>query len=252
MALWRETVSANETGGKNFTETVNVNFGNRRTSLSRKPAMCPAKQAKDIFRRASTFASAAVLATTQAAAAPPDQHSKQRERMAPYKTFITSLHRPDGQYCCDYRDGRMGDGGKELQEERINLPDGRVKYRVFVERHVFDVDSHDPDKPESAINRDYDAIIPPEGKWFEIDPDHALIATQKDVQQCLAQNKDCAAPPNNVLWLGITKNSHGVSEPVDYCYWPIQRWTENRHQPSRFATVDYRLVDRSERPSTAP
>jgi hypothetical protein len=197
----------------------------------------------------SAFAAAAiVMAGTSAQADPPDKGSKQWDRMVDYGGFISNLHRPSGAYCCDKRDGRMGDGGNELKEERIPQPDGTIRYRVLVTRELWREDSYNPDLPGAVLNHDYDKVIPPEGMWVDIDPDRVLIGSQKDLQECFRNHKnakgepDCVAPPDNVLWLVINKDNFGNLQAEPYCYWPIQNWTRN--EPNQQARFAYRLEPR--------
>ena len=195
---------------------------------------------RTIMKRLSAFAAAAFVSTA-AQASPPDPESKQADRMRPYVQFVTTMHDKGGASCCNLSDGRMGDGGEELKEERTQLPDGTVKYRVFVTRDIFGKDSRDPAKPEMeyrcdsedddnaphcasvpTTNHDYDKAIPPEGKWFDIPAGKVLTSDAKDIKECFAKSAEkdgCAAPPDNILWLSTGGQV--------YCYWPIQQWSAN-------------------------
>lgn len=170
------------------------------------------------------FAIAAALITNScgipaAFADPPDQGSKQWQRMAPYAAFITSMHDKNGSFCCNISDGRMGDGAEELKEFQETDKDGNATYYVFIERKIFAEDSHNPHNP-NPLNHSYDNAIPPEGKIFKVDADHVLLVDNKDVRRCLNKNSDnCIAPENNAVWLSTSGDI--------FCYWPQQRWTQN-------------------------
>lgn len=170
------------------------------------------------------FAIAACLITNScglpdAWAAPPDQGSKQWERMIPFAQFITTMHDKNGAYCCEWGDGRMGDGTEELKEFQETDKNGNVTYYVLVERKIFGQDSHNPHNP-ADINHSYDNVIPPEGKIFKVGPDHVLTVDNKDIRRCMNKNSDkCIAPEDNVLWLSTGGDV--------FCYWPVQRWTQN-------------------------
>lgn len=105
--------------------------------------------------------------------APPDEGSKQWDRMAPHGSFISSMHDKNNSFCCNASDGRMGDGAEELKEIQKTDKDGNVTYFVFVERKIFAEDSHNPHWP-TPLDHSYNDVIPPEGKIFEVDPDHVL------------------------------------------------------------------------------
>lgn len=168
-----------------------------------------------------------VLGATSAHSEPPEPFSKQFERMSPYGSFIQLMKTPGGSSCCNSADGRMGDGGDELREERYTDKDGNQHYRVFVTRNIFGTDSH-ADK-QTLVDKSYDGSIPPEGRWFNIPDDRVLAADQKSVKECLHNNPlTCQAPPNNVLWLSTIGTV--------FCYWPLQNWSAL--PKPRYATLE--------------
>lgn len=196
-----------------------------------------------------TFSTLACLLVTHANAAAPDKDSKQGQRMAPYAVFITEAINNSNERCCSISDGRMGDSGHELEERRISHPDGSISYEVFVTRDIFGKDSHDPERPDtvrqcpfddntgeslpchdvSTTNHDYDAAIPPEGKWFPVPPDKVLEGWQKHIQECFKEKPNCIAPTDNILWLS--------TGGYVYCYLPIRQWTQNISS-TRFARLE--------------
>ena len=164
---------------------------------------------------------------------PPEKYSKQWNRMAPHAEFMRNMKRAKDKFlCCDYRDGRMGDGGKELEERIVIGPDGREYFQVFLTRNIWGEDSHNPDNISIPINRTYDKLIPEQGIWITIHPDHLLTA-EDFIKNCPPTKETCVAPTVNALCLkssGSTTSLPGAIDDngPDYCYWPIPHSTENR------------------------
>lgn len=158
--------------------------------------------------------------STLAQASPPEEGSKQMVRMFDFVAFITTMHNKAGGSCCNLGDGRMGDGGDELKEERKFGEDGQMHYRVFVTREIFGRDSHNPEN-KLPVNTEYENLIPPEGKWFDVPVEAVLTSDLPDIQKCFkVTTGKCPAPPDNILWLS--------TGGTVYCYWPIQQWTLNK------------------------